>query len=276
MPTTVESTSPSPTSPVATVDPVPGQPIPSASPGAAVPTHEPGRIPHADESSGLRRIATGSTVGLAAGVVGLALPVTLLLLARYRPGALPISASQLLQVTAVLALTGALLFAVSLIVYRLGFASLRAVDPRFWAASALCMLGTVGLVLIVLPIAIALASSDTMAACIQGAPTKAPACLRAVAPLASYLAIAGVWLVWLGGLGIVLGIGLASVRYREAWLSAGAALYALIILGLLAPGLSLMFPIGGIAYAIVALPLLVLLAPALTSRGSHRAMSAAA
>ena len=260
----------------APASPPSGPPVPSPPVEETAPAGRTKRVPHADESSGLSRIATGSTVGLAAGVVGLALPVTLLLLASYRPGALPISASQLLQVTAVLALTGALLFAISLIIYRYGFASLRTVDPRFWAASALCMLGTVGLVLIVLPIAIAFASSDTMAACIQGAPTKAPACLRAAAPLASYLAEAGIWLVWLGGVGIVLGIGLASVRYREAWLSAGAALYALIILGLLAPGLSLLFPIGGIAYAILALPILVLLAPALTSRGSHHAMSAVA
>jgi hypothetical protein len=234
------------------------------------------KAPLADESSGLHRIATGSTVGLAAGVIGLALPVTLLLFASYLPTALPLSPTQLVQVAAVLALTGALLFAVSLILYRLAFASLRVVDPRFWAASALCLLGTVGLVLFVLPIAVAFASSGTMAACIQAAPTKAPDCLRAAAPLASYIAEAGIWLVWLGGVGIVLGIGLASVRYREAWLSAGAALYALIILGILAPGLSLLFPIGGLAYAILALPVLVLVAPALTSRGSHRAMAAAA
>ena len=251
------------------------QPVRSSPAEEAAPARAFRPVPQADESSGLSRIATGSTVGLAAGIVGLALPVTLLVLASYRPGALPISASQLLQVTAVLALTGALLFAISLILYRFGFASLRTVDPRFWAASALCMLGTVGLVLIVLPIAIAFTSSDTMAACIQGAPTKAPACLRAAAPLASYIAEAGIWLVWIGGVGIVLGIGLASVRYREVWLSAGAALYALIILGLLAPGLSLLFPIGGLADAILALPVLVLLAPAVTSRGSHHAMSTA-
>jgi hypothetical protein len=229
--------------------------------------------PERNDPSGLRRIATGSTVGLAAGIVGLVLPLGLLLLASYSPGTVIMSPSELIQVTAVLAITGALLFFASLLLYRFGFASLRSIDRRFWIASALCMLGTVGLLLIVLPIAVALLSSDAMANCIQGAPTKASACLRSAAPLASYVAAAGFVLVWLGGLGIVVGLGLASVRYRQAWLTAGAALYALVVLGLIAPALALTTPVGGLAYAILALPLLVLIAPAVTSHGSHRAMA---
>jgi hypothetical protein len=232
------------------------------------------RTPNAGECDGLHRIATGSTVGLAAGIVGLAIPITLLLFASYRPAVLPLTPSQLLQVTAVFAIAGALLFAISLLVYRWGFSALRKVDRRFWVASVLCILGSIGLLLIVLPIAFALLSSDTMAACIQGAPTKAPACLRAAAPLASYVAVAGLWLVWLGGVGIVVGISLASVRYRQTWLTAGAALYGIILLGLVAPGLALLVPIAGLGYAILALPVLILVAPALTSHGSHRAMCA--
>jgi hypothetical protein len=225
-------------------------------------------------SKGLRRIATGSTVGLAAGVIGLAVPVLLLLLQSESPGVLPLTGSQLLQVSAVLAIAGALLLAISLIVYRFGFLSFGKLDHRFWIASILCTLGTVGLVLIILPIAIALTSSDTMAACIQGSPTHAPACLRTAAPLASYVAVLGIWLLWIGGLGIVVGLSLVSLRYREVWLTAGAALYAILLLGLVAPALALLFPIGGLAYAVLALPVLVLIAPAATSRGSHRAMVA--
>ncbi|MCI4333636.1 MAG: hypothetical protein L3K01_07970 [Thermoplasmata archaeon] len=227
-----------------------------------------------EHSKGLHRLATGSTVGLAAGVVGLVVPVTLLVVQSESPGALPLSPSQLIQVTAVLAIAGALLLAVSLIIYRMGFAAFRKVDRRFWSASVLCMLGTVGLLLLVLPIVVALTSSDSIAACIQGSPTHAPACLRSAAPLAGYVAVLGFWLLWLGGLGIVVGLSLVSVRYRQVWLTAGAALYAILLLGLIAPALALLFPIGGLAYAVLALPVLVLVAPAVTSHGSHRAMSA--
>lgn len=228
-----------------------------------------------DGSRGLHRIATGSTVGLAAGVVGLVLPVTLLLLANYSPGTLLLTPAQLIQVTAILALAGALLFAISLLLYRFGFSSLRASDRRFWVASGLCMLGTVGIVLILVPIVVALTSSDPLVACLHGALTKAPACLRSSAPLASYAAVVGFWLLWLGGLGVVVGLGLASGRFRQAWLSAGAVLYAILLLGLVAPVLGLLVPIGGLEYPILALPVLVLLAPLVTSHGCHRVMSTA-
>src|SRR5277367_1087856 len=99
-----------------------------------------------DESRGLQRIVTGSSVGLAAGVVGLALPVSLYILATYSPGTLVLTTSQLVQITAILALAGAVLFAISLTFYRWGFWALQSADRRFWAASVLCLLGTVGVV----------------------------------------------------------------------------------------------------------------------------------
>jgi hypothetical protein len=221
------------------------------------------------ESTGLGRIATGSSVGLSAGIVGLALPVTLFLFAHYSPGTVLPSASELVQVTAILALAGAILFAISLTFYRWGFWSLQSIDRRFWVASVLCLLGTIGVVLVILPMAIAFTASGAMAGCIEASPLQALTCLSAAAPLVWYLGIAGVWLLWIGGLGVVVGIGLASVRYNQGWLGAGAGLYALLLLGLLGPILGLVFPIGGLVYPILALPLLVLIAPALISYGSY-------
>src|SRR4029077_8294901 len=104
-----------------------------------------------------------------------------------------LSASTLIQVTAIMAIAGAILFAISLIVYRIGFGSLRVTDPRFWVASALCMVGTVGVVLFLLPIALAFTASDVMASCIRWAPTKALSCLRTAAPLAADVGVAGFW-----------------------------------------------------------------------------------
>src|SRR5579864_8908945 len=116
-----------------------------------------------EEAHGLARIATGSTVGLAAGLVGLALPVSLFVLAAYSPGTLYLSTLQLVQVTAILALAGALLFAISLTLYRWGFWSLQRIDRRFWIASVLCLVGMLGVVLLILPMIIAFTVSDAMA-----------------------------------------------------------------------------------------------------------------
>jgi hypothetical protein len=225
-----------------------------------------------DEHQGLRRISTGATVGLSAGIVGLILPVGLFLLASYSPSTFFLSPSSLIQLTAILALAGAILFAVSLTFYRMGFWSLMSFDHRFWAASALCLLGTVGVILVILPMALAFASSDVMASCIQGAPTKALVCLDSAAPLASYLGTLGVWMLWVGGLGVVVGIGLASVRYRQLWLIAGAGLYAVLLLVMVAPILGVLLP-SDLVYPFFLLPFLVLLAPALISKGSRRAVS---
>ncbi|MCI4345168.1 MAG: hypothetical protein L3K07_00210 [Thermoplasmata archaeon] len=225
----------------------------------------------ADEPKGLRRIGLGAAIGLAAGIAGLVLPVALILLATYSPGTPFLRGVQLIQVTAIMALAGAILFALALLAYRLGFTALRRFDPRFWTASILCMIGTVGVLLVVLAIAIAFTSSDVMANCIQGAPTHALTCLQAAAPLASYSALLGFWLLWLGGLGIVVGIALAAFRYTQGWFYGGAALYAMLLLGLIAPALGLLFPIGALTYPILAAPVLALLAPVTILEGSQRA-----
>ena len=225
-----------------------------------------------DEPKGLRRIAVGSMIGLAAGIAGLVLPVALILLATYAPGTLFLPGPQLVQVTAIMALAGAILFAVSLLVYRLGFAALGPYDHRFWSASILCLVGTVGVLLIVVAIALAFVSSNAMADCIQGAPTKALTCLHTAAPLSAYSGIVGAWLLWLGGLGIVVGIALAGIRYRGGWFYGGAGLYALLLLGLLAPVLGLLFPVSALTYPILAAPALALIAPAAIFEGSNRAL----
>src|SRR4029077_7963367 len=150
------------------------------------------------------------TIGLAAGIAGLVLPVALILIVTYSPSTIFLRGRELVEVTAIMALAGAILFAVSLLVYRLGFAALRPFDRRFWSASILCLFGTVGVLLIVVALGIAFVSSDSMANCIQGAPSRALGCVRTAAPVASYSGVLGFWLLWLGGLGIVVGIGLAG------------------------------------------------------------------
>jgi hypothetical protein len=227
-----------------------------------------------DEANGLGAITAGSVIGLAAGITGLVLPVGLVLWATYLPSpALPHGA-QLILLAAALAIVGAVLFAISLLVYRLGFSRFRKSDGRFWAASLLCMCGTVGVLLVVAAIALAMLSSNTIADCIHGAPTHAFACVRSAAPLASYSGLLGFWLVWLGGLGVVVGISLTGGRYRSGWLYVGAAVYALLLLDLIAPFLGLLLPIASLTEPLLAGPLLVLIAPAAVivgARDAHRA-----
>jgi hypothetical protein len=230
----------------------------------------PGRAVH--ESKALWRFAAGSTIGLAAGITGLALPVALLVLASSRPGTIFLTGAQLVEVTAILALAGALLFALSLLVYRLGFSMLQRSDSRFYIASILAWVGTVGVLLVVIAICIAFLSSGTMSGCIQAAPTNALACLSAAAPLASYSGVLGFWLVWLGGLGVVFGISLAGTRYRQPWFYGGAGVYSLLLLGLIAPALSLIFPIDPPGTLLLATPVLAALAPAAIFHGARRSV----
>jgi hypothetical protein len=225
-----------------------------------------------DESKGLRRIATGAAVGLAAGIMGLVTPIILVLFATYSPGTLFSLGRTLFEVTSILALAGALMFAISLLIYRLGFAALIKFDPRFWVASILCLLGTLGVLLIVVAIAIAYSSSDAMSQCIQGAPTRALSCVRSAAPLAAYSGTLGFWLAWLGGLGIVVGLALAGRRYTQASLYGGTAAYALLLLGLVAPSLGVLFAIGSLEYPLLLASVLAIIAPALVLGGSRKSL----
>jgi hypothetical protein len=229
-----------------------------------------GRAGH--EAKALWRFAAGSTIGLAAGITGLALPVALLLLASYSPSTIYLTGAQLVEVTAILALAGALLFALSLWVYRLGFSMLQRSDHRFYVASILAWIGTVGVLLVVVAIGVAFVSSGTMSGCIQAAPTNALACLHAAAPLASYSGVLGFWLVWLGGLGVVFGIALAGTRYRQPWFYGGAGVYSLLLLGLIAPALSLIFPVNPPAFLLLATPVLAALGPAAIFHGARRSV----
>ena len=223
-----------------------------------------------DEPKGLRRFETGAVFGLAGGVAGLVLPITLNLLAFYDPVGVFTFGTTLVELTTIFVLTGAFLLAISLIYYRFGFSALRKFDRWFLGASILCNIGSIGLLLIIIPMALALYSTPAMVQCIRGAPSHALSCLGTIQPLFAYAVILGFWLPWLGGLGIVVGLELGGRRYREARLFGGGAAYALLLLVLIAPFVALLFPVGGWQYPLLTVPLLALLAPTLVYAGSHR------
>ncbi|MCI4350351.1 MAG: hypothetical protein L3K15_02405 [Thermoplasmata archaeon] len=241
-------------------------------PGIEVPPRPVERVPA--DPKGLRWITTGAGLALLAGVTGLAAPVALLLLGTYSPANLLRFGPTLVRATATLGIIGAILFAVSLLAFRTGFASFRTLEPRYWSAAILCLIGTVGYALLVVPTAVALTSSDALLECIRGAPTHTLSCLRTVAPLAGYTAIFAFWLVWLGQLGIVVGLVLTGRRFREPWLYAGTVFYGLLLLVFIAPFMGLVFSDSALAYAIFAAAALGLVAPAFVAHGGGQARGA--
>jgi hypothetical protein len=222
-----------------------------------------------EEAMGLYRVATGAAVGLAAALLTIVVPVTFLLVAAYAPGGfLALDQTGFITATALLILAGAILFLLSLFLYRRGFAHLRKVDARFTAASILCLIGSVGFLLVLVAAVVIVGSANSILSCINGHPTHALTCLRSGNPLGAYTGLAGFWLGWLGGVGIVLGLSAGSSRFRSRPIGVGAALYAVLLLALVGPFVSLVVAFPGVEYLLVLVPILSVLAPFFVFRGS--------
>jgi len=234
----------------------------------ATDTTPPGEL----EQRGLFRIATGAGVGLAAALLAIVLPVAFLFVAAYAPASfLSFHETAFVEATALLILAGAILFLLSLFIYRRGFAALRKVDSRFSAASALCIIGTLGFLLILVAAVVLLGSASSLLSCINGRPSHALSCLRSGEPLGAYTGLVGFWLGWLGGVGIVLGLSAGSSRFQARSIGAGAALYAVLLLVLIGPFISLVVSVPGVEYVLLIVPILAVLAPLFVLRGSRPA-----
>ncbi len=223
------------------------------------------------DRNGLFRIATGAGVGLAAALLAIVIPVAFLLVASYDPGGfLSLQQTAFLDATGLLILAGALLFLVSLFFYRRGFALLRKVDPRFTVASILCWIGTLGFLLVVVAAIVIVGSSSSLLSCVNGQPTHALTCLRSGEPLGAYTGLVGFWMGWLGGVGIVLGLSAGASRFKTREIALGAALYAILLLALVGPFVSLIVSFRGVEYLLVLVPILSVLAPIFVFRGTDR------
>lgn len=225
--------------------------------------------PRAEDTTGAGRLALGGGLGIAASLVTLLVPSVFLYLALYSPGGLLSLGSTLLRTLSVLVLVGAFLFLLSQFSYRRGFAALRRVDPRFSVASVLCLVGSLGFLLLIVAAAVLLGSTGSLLECVHGQPSHALSCLRSGDPLGAYTAVAGFWLGWLGGVGLVVGLSSAGHRFARGSLYGGAALYALLLLVLVGPFLALVYAVPDQQYLLLIVPLLALLAPMLTYVGSR-------
>jgi hypothetical protein len=226
-----------------------------------------------EDRKGVERLGIGAAMGVAAAVMTLVVPVLFVLLAAENPGGFFSFAPALIQTTAILVLAGAILFLLSLFLYRRAFAHFRKVDRRFLAASVLCIVGSVGFLLLLVAAAVVLGNASSLTNCLHGQPSHALSCLRSGQPLGAYTGLLGFWLAWLGGVGIVLGLAFGGARSRRRVLYAGSAVYAILLLLLVGPFIALVFPVPGITYLLWTAPFLALIAPALVLAASR--MSAA-
>jgi hypothetical protein len=228
-------------------------------------------IPQSDQDkTGLRRIATGAGLGLAAALFAIVIPVGFLIIASYDPsGFLSLHQTAFIEATGLLILAGAVLFLLSFFLYRRGFAHLRKVDRRFAVASVLCLIGTLGFILLLVAAIVIVGSASSLLSCVNGHPTHALSCLQSGEPIGAYTGLVGFWLGWLGGVGIVLGLSAASSRFKTREVGLGAGLYAVLLLALIGPFVALEVSFPGVEYLLLLVPVLSLLAPIFVFLGAR-------
>jgi hypothetical protein len=222
-----------------------------------------------EDRKGVERLGIGAAMGLAAGVMTVVAPIVFLLLAVENPGGFFTFAPALLQTTAVLVLAGAILYILSLFLYRRAFAVFRKVDRRFTAASVLCLIGSIGFLLLLVAAAVVIGNASSLVGCLHGQPSHALSCLRSGAPLGAYTGLLGFWLAWLGGVGVVVGLALGGARSRRRVLYGGSVVYAILLVALIGPFVAFLVTIPGVTYLLWTAPLLVLLAPGLVLAASR-------
>ncbi len=220
-----------------------------------------------EDRVGAGRLRWGAWVGLVAAALGLLLPSFSLFLAGQGSLRTLAFGTALLRATGLFVLIGAAFFVLSLFLYRRAFAHLRQSSPEFALASALCLLGSVGFLLILVAAAYLTGSASNLGSCLQGHPSNALSCMETNQPLGAYTAIVGFVLGWLGGIGIVLGLWLASDHFEERTIALGSALYLLLLLLALAPFLELLFTVPGGGYLLLLLPLVGVGAPTMVLFG---------
>ncbi len=220
--------------------------------------------------TGVGRLAMGAGLGVAGGLIGVLLPISFVELARYRVSAFFVFDVRLFQVLSTLVIAGAVLLFLSLFLYRRAFASLRGEGGGFAIASGLCLAGTLGFISLLVAAILVFGSSDTLATCVGGRPTQALSCLRSASPLGGATAVLGFWLGWIGGVGIVLGLLSSGRRFLQPAFYGGSGLYAILLLVLVGPFLSLLYPIPYVADLLFSVPLLLLLAPAFVYVAARR------
>ncbi|MGI0054964.1 MAG: hypothetical protein ACREBZ_04515 [Thermoplasmata archaeon] len=214
---------------------------------------------------GTEWLRAGGVFGLAGGILAIALPFLFLWLAKNEPGGFFTFAASFLQFTSLLVLVGAVLVLISFFCYRWSYSLLRQASARFWVASALCLVGSSGLILIIIAAALASGQSNALVTCAQGSLSHAFSCVQSASPASAYAGLLGFWLGWIGLVGIVLGLFLSAGTFRSTLYGAGGALYSILVILLVAPFIATLYPVPFISGLTLAVPIAAVLAPLLVA-----------
>ncbi|MEM0129821.1 MAG: hypothetical protein QXG65_06690 [Thermoplasmata archaeon] len=223
------------------------------------------RAARALDRRGSAWLRAGGLCGAIGAAAALFVPTLLLALARAMPGGpFPIG-GDLLRATGGSVLAGSALLLVSFVCYRWSYSLYRKVDARFWVPSALCLVGSSGLLLLLIGSAAVVGSADALVPCAEGSWGQALHCLGSVSPLGAYAGILGLWLGWIGGVGIVLGLGLRAGIRASAALAVAGALYGVLLVLLGGPAIGLVLPIPAVAWLWLGVPAFAVAAPVLVA-----------
>jgi hypothetical protein len=233
-------------------------------------TTAPGIIVQEQDERGVRRLGLGAGLGFAGALAAIVFPLAILFLVARFPGGFFVLSSTLVEVTSVLVLAGAILLLLSLFLYRLSFSALRKVDSRFYVASILCILGSLGFLLLIVTAAIVVGNASSLLNCAHGQPSHALSCLESGEPFGAVTALIGFLLSWIGGVGIMVGLFLVGSRFHAGSLAASGAAYGVLLIILIVPFVGLLVPIPNLSYLLLLAPLFAVIAPGLALFGSIR------
>ncbi len=224
------------------------------------------------DRKGAGRLGLGAGLGFVGAIITIVVPVVILFVAADFPGGFFTISSRFIEVTAILVLTGAILLLLSLFLYRQSFSLLRKIDPRFYVASILCIIGSIGFLLILVAAAVVVGDTSGLISCVSGHPSHALTCLESGQPFGAVTAILGFLLAWIGGIGIMVGLLLAGNRFQSGALGGAGLCYAILLLLLLIPLASLFVTVPYDAYLLLLSPVLAVIGPFLALWGSTRTL----
>ncbi|MGI0054562.1 MAG: hypothetical protein ACREBZ_02430 [Thermoplasmata archaeon] len=212
---------------------------------------------------GIRHFRIGGILGVIAGCVAIGLPVLLFGLARYAPGGYFSVATSFVQSASLLVLAGAICGILSFHFYGSSCSHLRRAKLHFWAASVLCTIGTVGLLLVAIAAAFAAYAGSSLVGCAQGSLSDAFSCIESVSPLGAYIIVLGFWISWIGAIGIVLALSLGSGLFQSKFYAIAGVIYAILVVLLAGPLVAIVQPIPDVSLLLLLSPILAILAPTL-------------
>ncbi len=232
--------------------------------------------PSTEEAKAARLLRVGSALAVAGSFLLLGGPTALLFLARRHLYGLAPGAGRLVGWDGYFVIAGGIFVLLALLSYRRSFSHLKHADAALRPAAFLCLIGSLGALVLVVAGAYLTAGASGITGCLSGRSDHALACLRSADPTAGALAIAGFWLAWLGIVGVAGGLFLSGRHFRRGLVSAGGALFALLAADLLVPFVAVLARVPDGAYALAIAPFAAVLAGLLVLIGAPTGGAAAA